>query len=894
MKPLRCIIARLRGAWPGWRTDADLADELELHIDLQTEDNIRAGMTPEEARRTARLKFGAMESVKESYRDQRGAPFLESIVVDLRYAARQLWRTPAFTITAVVTIALGIGANTAIFSALNTVMWKPLPVPDPDRLVVLTRTSLSDEGETGESNSASPAEFAYWRTHSDALDDVAAFVRSDMNFTGGDVAELWHGRRVSAGLFSAMRIPVVIGRTFTPEEDRPDGPRVAVISSALWKRRFDGAPDALGKTVSLNGEPHTIIGVVADSPGVLELSAALTDVYVPFRLDPNSNDTGHIFTVVGRLKPGITLQQAREQLRLSADGFRSKFPKGLGPKDAFSARRYQDVLFDNPDDQSDTYVMMGAVGMVLLIACANVANLLLVRAANRRREIGIRIAIGAGRRRVIRQLLTECLLLSAAGGAIGVVAGDVAIRTLIAANFTDLPPFWKFELDWRVAGFALTVSLFASLAFGLMPALHGSRIDLNATLKDGGGRWGTGLRQNKMRAALVVSEISLAVILLVGSSLFIRSFIALHKVERGFDATNVLVMYTWMSSSKYAQTIRHGLERVRAIPGVIAAGSAGYVPLQGRLGGAFDIIGREPADGSSNGRMVWVPVSPGYFEAFKIPLKRGRVFTDRDDAQSAPVAVINESMARQFWKDIDPLQDRIVFAREDREQPWADPQVRQIVGIVGDVRQNGLNTMPEPQMYVPQAQLPDAQAAELLRVAPNSWVIRTETDTHEMSVNIQDEIRRATGLPVFESQSMNRILSNSIQSERFLTIVMTAFACMALLLAAVGVYGVMSYSVEQRTQEIGIRIALGAEASQVRNMIVRYGFTLTLAGIVLGLAAAWELAWLMQSLVFGVPPRDPLVFTLAPIVLAAVAMLAVWIPATRASRVTPMESLRCE
>jgi len=418
-------------------------------------------------------------------------------------------------------------------------------------------------------------------------------------------------------------------------------------------------------------------------------------------------------------------------------------------------------------------------------------------------------------------------------------------------------------------------------------------------LKDSGGRWGTGLRQNKTRAALVITEVGMAAILLIASTILIRSFVSLRKIDSGFDASNVLVLYTWMNDPRLtktenaAATIHRGLERVRNMPGVIAASSAGYVPLQGNFGLNFDIAGREPVDGSSTGGAGWVPVSRGYFDVFKIPLKRGRDFSDRDDRKSPPVALINEAMAKQYWKDSDPLNDRILIGRNIGND-WADEQPRQIVGIVGDVRQSSLAAPPEPRVYVPQAQLPDSIVANFVRLAPNAWIIRTQTQTQRLSAEIQQQIRQATGLPVKDVDSMNRIVASSVEVERFMTIIMSAFAAMAVLLAAVGIYGVISYSVEQRTQEIGIRLALGAEASQVRNMVVRHGLTLTVIGVVIGLGAAWELALLLEGFMFGVRPRDPVVFVAVPIVLGAVAFLAVWFPAARASRVNPLDSLRHE
>src|SRR5262245_30272665 len=898
MKVLWRLIARLRGTLSGRRNDSDMAEELESHIQMQTDDNIRSGMSPDEARRAAVLKFGGVESVKESYRDQRGVPFLESVAADLRYAVRQLRHTPGVTITAVIAIALGIGANTAIFSAFNTLVFRPLPVPEPDRLVMLARTSVTDDGATGYNTSASPAEFVHWRAQSSVLEDVSAFIWTGMNYTGGDVVEFWNGHRVSANIFRTFRLPILYGRSFTPEEDLPNGPRVAVISQGLWKRRFASDPSVVGKSISLSGEPYVVVGIAADSPGVLEMQSALTDVYVPFGIDPNTTDVGHTFTVAARLKPGVTFGQAGEQLNASSAEYRAKFPLGLGPKSSFTVKPYHDAILGE-EDNSDTIVVVAAMVMVLLIACANVANLLLARGATRSREIGIRVAIGAGRGRVIRQLLTESLVLSLAGGALGLLLGDVGIRALVSSNFTDLPLFWKIQMDWRVLSFALAVSVVTAVIFGMFPALQGLGVGLRLALKDQGRRWGTGFRQNKIRAALVIGEVSLAVVLMIGSALLIRTFISLYRVDRGFETKNVLVMHTSLVGPQYsktaraADTIRDALTRVRAIPGVLAAGAAGYAPLQGNLGLSFNIVGKAPSDGPYDDNAGWTPVSPGYFDVFKIPVKRGRVFNDRDDGKSAPVVVINESMANKFWKGSDPLNDQIVIGQGFKNFLDGEP-TRQIVGIVGDVRQRSLDAAPEPRMYVPQAQLPEATNAWLLRLAPNAWVVRTLKSTHELAVAIQEQLRQATGLPVFEFHSMNEVVSGSFEDRRMLMVVMTIFGCLALLLAAIGIYGVIAYTVEQRTHEIGIRVALGADAAQVRNMVVRHGMGLTVLGVIIGIGAAFELARVMQSLLFGVQPRDPIVFFAVPVLLSAVALLAVWLPATRASRVDPMDSLRCE
>jgi predicted permease len=541
---------------------------------------------------------------------------------------------------------------------------------------------------------------------------------------------------------------------------------------------------------------------------------------------------------------------------------------------------------------------------VLVIACANVANLLLVRATGRKREIAIRAAMGAGRGRIMRQLLTESVLLSVAGGALGLVLGIVGIRALMSVNTAGLPRVGEngslVGLDWRVLAFTAVVALGTGILFGLIPAFQGSRADLNSSLKESGGRSGTGLRQNKIRSLIVVIEVGLAVILLVGSALFIRTQIALGSVDPGFDATNVLTMRMSLTGSRFLQSagveqiVREGVERIRAIPGVVSASATCCVPLQGGYGLPFIIAGRPLAKGPFHGGGGWLTVSSGYFDVFKIPVKRGRAFTDRDDGRAPAVVIISETMAKQYWiKGDDPLNARLIIGRGIMREFKDEPE-RQIVGIVGDVRDGGLNNNPQPRMYIPQAQVPDPVNALNVRLTPIAWTVRTQVEPHSLSARIQEELRQVTGLPVSDIRSMDDVVSLSTSRQRFNMLLMTIFAGSALLLAAIGIYGLMAYSVEQRTPEIGIRLALGAETSRVKNMIILHGMTLAIVGVVLGVSFAFSLTQFITRFLFSVQPWDPAVFVSVPIVLTAVALLAVWIPARRASRVNPIEALRYE
>ena len=818
--------------------------------------------------------------------------FRSDLARDLAYALRSLRRSPGFTAAAVAALALGIGVNTAVFSVVNTVLLKPAPFPDPDRLVIFTAASPQ-----GTNRGASPAKFMHWRRQTDVVQDVSAFRMGVVNYTGGDLPEQLRSAQVSADYFRLFGAPIVRGRTFTAAEDLPNGERVVVINEDLWARRFDRDPDVLGRTLSLSDDPHVVIGVVGSRFDFEDFGSS-PEVWTAFQLDPNTTDQGHYFQVAGRLKPDVSLAQAGAQLALSSEAFRSRFPNALGPDGIFGAESLREALVSNV--RSSLLILMGAVSFVLLIACANVANLLLVRATARRREIAIRAALGAGRGQIVRQLLTESVVLSLAGGASGLALGIVGIRALLTINTARLPRLGvdgaMVGIDWRVLTFTLVVSLGTGLLFGLIPALQASRADLTGTLKESSGRSGTGLRQNKARSLLMISEVALALILLIGSALLIRTSLALATVDPGFDATNVLTMRMsltgprLLTSAGVEALVRDGVDRLRSVSGVAAASATCCVPLAGGYGLGFVIVGR-PLDGPTHGGGGWTTTSPGFFEVFRIPVRRGRTFTDRDDAQAPAVVVINDTMARQFWPDGDPLVDRLVIGRGVMKELDTEPE-RQIIGVVADIRDAGLQNDPRPRMYIPQAQVPDAVNALNVEITPLSWIVRTESDPRTLSEAIQEQLRQASGLPVSDIRTMDQIVSRSTSRQRFNMWLMSIFGASALLLAAIGIYGLMAYSVEQRTQEIGIRLALGAEASQLRQMVVVQGMRLVLAGI--GIASAAGLTRFIASLLFGVEASDPTAFVAVPAILATVALVAVLVPAHRASRIDPIDALRCE
>jgi predicted permease len=877
--------------------DRDLDAEVRAHAELLVDEKVRQGMSSQQAQRAARLEMGGIEQVKEEVRSARPGVWLETMWQDVRFGARMLRKNPGFTAVAVLTLALGIGANTAIFSVVNAVLLQPLSYPQPDRLVALER--YYPQGDSGPS--VSIPKFMVWREQTQVFQAVAAYdiAGPGINLTGGDLPEQVKGIHASADYFAVFGAPLAAGRTYTPEEDRPGGPHVAVISYGLWRGRFGGDPAIIGKTVDLTGDPYQIIGVL----GPTFKTEPAMDVWLPLEADPNSTDQGHYLLCTARMRPGVTLTQAKAAMKVSAEEFRRKFPgPAMDTKESATALPLVDVT--TSDVRPALLILLGAVGFVLLIACANVANLLLARATLRKREIAIRAALGAGRRRIVWQLLTESVLLSLVGGVLGLALGYVGVRALLALNPVDIPRIGDHgsavTLDWRVLAFTLLAALVTGVLFGLIPAFSGSRADLSATLKENSSRAASGFRQNKARSILVVTEMALALILLVGAALLIRTFETMRSEEPGFDAHDVLTMEMSLSGTRFektagvAQAVREVERRVDALPGVEAVASTCCLPASG-LGVdlPFAIEGQTPASGPYSGDEQWRNVSPQYFEVFRIPLLQGRTFNDSDDAGSEHVVVISASMAKRYWPKGDAVGARITIGHglgpEFEEPP------RQIVGIVGDARDQGLDNDLVPVMYVPEAQITDGINALATRVLPINWTIRTKAAPFSMSGGIQRELRVATGgLPVAHIRTMEQVIGDSTALRNFGTMLLSTFAGVALLLAAIGIYGLMAYSVQQRTQEIGIRMALGASPNSVRKMVVSQGMWLAAIGVVIGVAAALGLTRFMAGLIYGVKTWDPLVFICVAALLGGVSWLATYVPARRASRVDPMVSLRYE
>jgi putative ABC transport system permease protein len=806
----------------------------------------------------------------------------------MRHALRSLRKTPAFTLTALAALGLGIGANTAIFSVINAVLLRPFTWPAADRIVLFFQNT-----PTGPAYGASAAKFNVLRRQTGGFQDVAAYEYrgAGLNLTGGAYPEQVKAIRVSAGYFRLFGAPMAQGRPFTTDEDRPNGPHMAVLSQALWKHRFGADPHMAGSTILLSGVPYTVVGILGTTFDT-ELDTA-PDLFLPFQIDPASTDHAQFFNVIARLKPGIAMAGAGAQLEAASAEFRRQFPNIMGPRDSFGVESFQDAIVS--DVRPSLLVLAAAVGFVLLIACANVANLLLVRATGRHREIAIRAAIGAGRGRIIRQLLTESAVLSLAGGALGLVLGLAGVRALLALNPSDIPRLGEngaaVAMDWRVILFTGVISLATGLLFGLIPALDASRVDLTAPLKEGDGRSGASPRQKRTRSILVVSEIALALVLLIGAALLIRTFAALRAVDPGFDRHNILTMRMSLAGSRFEKTrevsrlVSDAVRRMEALPAVARAGASYNLPLEGAFGVPFNIVGRATANSRYDGR-GWMAVTSGYFDIFKIPVLRGRTFTDRDNIGAAPVAIVNQAFARKF-----PQAERLILGQG--YGPEFAELAREIVGVVGDVHDSGLNHDPQPTVYVPVAQVTDGITALVAHASTVAWIVRTNMPPYGLRQSVERELLEASGgLPVAHVRSMEQVVSRSTATEQFNMTLLAIFGCTALLLAAIGIYGLMAYSVEQRSRELGIRMVLGAEPRRVRNAIVADGLRLALAGIAIGEAAAFGVTRFIAGFLFGVTTQDPLVFTAVPVLLAAVALLAVWFPALRATRIDPVAALR--
>jgi predicted permease len=821
---------------------------------------------------------------------------VETFASDLRYALRMMRRNMSVTTIAIVALALGIAANTAMFTVVDRVLLQPLPYPEPDRIVRLAR-----QFRTGVGYSNSIPKYMAWRQNRvfDAM-TLYDFGALTLNLGTGQPPQQVNAVHVSADYFKVFGLSPRLGRTFSAAEDLPNGPKVAMIGYGVWQSHFAGAPDIIGHPILLNGTPYAVIGIL---PGGFRGDPE-ADVWIPLQAEPNSTNQGHYLNVAARLRPGVTIAAAQAQMKIVGEQFRKANPKWMEPDEGVAVLSMRDAM--TGDVRTALLVLFGAVALVLLIACANVANLLLARAVGRQRELAVRSAMGARRARVIRQLLTESILLAGFGGLLGLGLGAWGVRWLVALSPGNIPRLTGAMgaraiplLDSRVAAFTVGVSLLTGVFFGLVPALSTSKLDLSSMLKEARGRSGTGLRHNRVRSVLVVTEVALALVLLVGAALLIRTFVGLRTVNPGIDPKNVLTFATPLAGGAFTTTASvHNfttqvVRRLEAIPGVDAAASAVVLPIEGGIDLPFAIVGRAPSHGDYSGDEQWRSVSAQYFRVFRIPLLRGRAFNESDSSDSARVVIINEAMAKKYWPREDSIGQVIVIGRGIGPQ-FEDPP-RQIVGIVGNVRESGLGDEGVGVMYLPQSQVPEGITALANSVIPLSWAVRTVTDSLSFRAALERELHAVDGqMPVSRERTMEQVISGAVSRQNFTMVLLSIFAGIALVLAGIGIYGLMSYSVQQRTQEIGIRMALGCSRGRMLGVVLDHGMKLTIVGVVLGLALGYVMTRLLATLLFGVKPGDPLTFAIVALVLTGVAFVAIYVPARRATAVDPVIALRYE
>jgi putative ABC transport system permease protein len=813
---------------------------------------------------------------------------------DLRYGARTLLKTPGFTLIALLTLALGIGANTAIFSVVHTVLLRPLPFPEPERLVVLATGATGATGAIGatgkqpnERSSVAYPDYVDWRIRTQSFEDMACFLNTGFNLTGVELPVAVPGRRVNWNFFPLLGVKPQLGRLFDKRDDQPGAAPTALISQGLWREKFGGDPAVIGKTISLDGNPFDVIGVLPPGFELLRRD----DVYVPLGLwfTPGHGllNRGNQFPlyVLGRMKRGVTEEQARAELAAVAAQLAREYP-GTNSNRSATAIKLADLQVENV--RPVLLVLLGAVGCVLLIACVNVANLMLVRAAGRSRELAVRLALGAGRGRIVRQLLTESLLIAALGGAAGLLLGAWGISGLTALVPRELLQLDQVRLNQPVLLFTLGLSVLTGLLFGLLPALNAARTDLNTCLKEG-GRSSAGSALGSARRGLLVIEVGLALMLLVGAGLMLRTLYRLTHVDPGFNAENLLTSQFTLPGAVYdidrrLAFFRDCRARIESLPGVRSAAFTMSLPIDGSSWNSPFIVADEPA--LPPGELpyaAFTPVSANYFETMGIRLLGGRAFTEAEMADSPPVAVINESLARRLWPGEGPIGKRLKQGRAESQAAW-----REVIGVVADVKLNGVEQESPLHVYLPLAQHNSANVGLVVRTAGDPLAAASAVGR---AIHAIDK-----GLPV-RSRSMDQLMGNAIARQRLTLALLAGLALLALLLAGVGIYGVMSYAVERRMHEIGIRVALGARTSDVLRLVMKQGMMLASVGVVIGIAGALALARLMtgfSALLYGVKATDPATFALIALLLLAVALVACWIPARRAAKVDPLIALRSE
>ncbi|HEU4434444.1 MAG TPA: ABC transporter permease [Pyrinomonadaceae bacterium] len=803
---------------------------------------------------------------------------------DVRYAVRVLLKNPAFTVTALLTLALGIGVNTAIFSVVDSVLLRPLPLSDPDRVVGVWEHGLRGGPDR---NEMAPANYVDLRNQNQVFEGAGAFGDASMNLTGAGEPERLDARLVTANVFTLLGVKPALGRTFLPEEDQPGLHRVVVLSDTLWRRRFNGDPQIVGRNITLNAESYTVVGVM---PPHFFFPVREGELWTPWAMEPEeaSGRGDHYVRVVARLKPGVTIDQANAEVEAIAARLSSEYPRtneGLG----FLVTSFHEDYVGNL--RTPILILFAAVVLVLLIACANVANLLLAQATTRRREIAIRMALGASRVAIIRQLLVESMLLAVGGGLLGLLGATWGVQWLSTLAPESLSKLQSVSVDARVFAFTLGVTVLTAIVFGAVPAIQASRSKPGETLSEVGRDVAGGMSGRYVRRVLVVAEVALAVVLLVGGGLLIRSFHQLRRVDPGFRSDNLLTMRMVLPGQKYARPEQRRafydevLRRVDEIPGVDSAGMISFLPLSfSAMYFSFSVEGRAAPGDMDLPRALYRVVSSDYFRAMGIPLQRGRVFDSRDTADSQPVMVINRRMAEHFWPGEDPTGKRLKIGPVDSRNPWAI-----VAGVVGDVRQNGLYGEQNFELYVPYAQ--EWRGF----VAPRDLVVRTSADAASLAQAVRQAVWAVDkDQPISNVRTMDDVLATAVSRERFQTLLLALFATLALALACVGLYGVVSYTVVQRTHEIGVRMALGAQPRDVLRLVIRQGMLLTLLGLVIGVVSAFAATRVMTEMLFGVTATDRLTFAVVPLVLTTIAFFACYLPARRATRVDPLVALRTE
>jgi putative ABC transport system permease protein len=887
MRSLRSWFLRLAQLFRRPRAEQELDAEMQSHLALHIEDNLRAGMTPQQARRDALLKLGGLEQTKELYRERRTLPLLDTLLQDLRFGARMLRKNPGFTAVAVLTLAIGIGANAAIFSVVNAVLLRPLAMHDPSRVVYIT------EQWRDIFPGLSVGNFTDLKAQSASFAALCASSDASFNLAAQEIPERVQGELATADYFAALGVQPLLGRVFTPDEDKPGGPRVVVISERLWRTRLRADSSISGQPLRINGMPYTVVGVM---PKTFDPLLNGSDVWIPEAFTPRqlADHDNHYLNVMARLKPGVSLPQAQAELNLIAVRLQQQFP--IDNKDR--GFRLTPITAALLGDQRLVFrLMLAAVGFVLLIACANIANLQLARARARQKEIAVRAALGASPRRIVRQLLAENLVLGLLSGIAGVLLAFWGVAWIVAHGPAEVPRLDQSRIDAATLAFAVLVSSISSLLFGLAPALRSASVSLAEAFKEGSGTSSGGGSRDRIRSMLVTAEVALALVLMVGAGLLIRSALLVAKLDPGFDVYNLVVGRVGLPDAEYHDpavahlTFERMLTAANALPGVQSSAVVSRAPLAGG-GSSNGLIAEGKAFDISNAINAQLQiVSSSYLSTVRIPLKAGRDFAPQDIRGTTLVTIVNETLARSMWPGEDPIGKRFACC-EAGPKGGPDPVWHQVVGVVADVRAWGLDRQAQPQFYLPLAQMP-----------PSAWdwigrtmdiAVRTPggvLPVHELQTAVASV---APGVPIYHLSTMQQKISGTLERAHFDTFLLSVFAATALLLSSVGIYGVLSYTVAQRTREIGIRIALGATRAQVLRGVLGQGLRLTGAGLALGLAGALAGTQLLSSLLYGVRSRDAATFMAVSAVLAVVALLASYLPARRATRVDPIVALRYE